>query len=1257
MERALEKHLEKIRRIRGKESYEKAWAAFTDLRNQYEDSFRNELAFYREGATIALQRSDWTETLSYFKDALEHFKLDDLCNSENRLPFIAYVEEHPGFLTGLANFLLGRQSLNNIAAWVRLYADANQRWIIDHWMKAAADLHDERHAGAYYVAAGVGRFVRGEMEEALAIWFRALKARPRFLKRIMNFCQRSGLLDMNRFHHRLKLIRLIIAADKRTEALSLLLAMGSESRDYALKILVELNNLFPEADGADITLVKFKLAVFLNDQEIFDRVMGQVCALPEDQLFDFKKTAMLQISDPHSKRRVLIDLVQSYINNQSWESAALLLKNLYGDDPHPDVIEQMEAVLERYPILPDLHYTVGKAKMADGDHDRALYHFTAVREVGEYQRPLARLLEDQLLQQYHPGYAALLYRIAPTDAHGASMVALWRVLESQESTADLLAELDQRRPKDPPSPFYLLAVILLMMREKKYRQVLPELKNFVLYYPELSCELVKPAEALCQNYQFDYRDLLRALDKVKPELKPARAWAALIKHFQEATERYFKQQSEAEEAKNRPAPVPPAGNAREEVRNTIMRHFQTGAWSAALNAMETWTKRHPEDLGPLFQLGDQFAQSPALKIFWLKAKLNLLLGKGLFGDAIKLGQQCINEPIFQSELPEIYQLVGNAYEGIGHLAEALRFFCLSSRQNRFWQTNRRRLGSLVFPENSHLLKEVLNLALLHEDQSVWEPLLQQWHQHKPQELELIIRAQTTFTEKVGTARAILDLAFWHLQTGDIDAVNQTLARIDLRDPEIREALIHITSLINLKFPQDPKPAFLLGRYYLVHSEVPRAVDTFRNLTAKVPNAAETVYQYLRGYLRKNPDSIDVVHLYGLLIRIALDYDFSVAAVKLLEEFSQKDKPRAESLAEGVYRVLMQKKKENREALYEFAKLLFLWGAHGRMLIACEQAEFGQHMAQDRLVWMQEAAKSLELRDEAKAGQARVYYEMHEFEKAFELLESLENDRAKMQVLDLYVQLAQRFPDRLDFWHDAGWISVREDLEQAAFFFRKIWETREAAPLFRLEAFALLRESGAEPPFHELETLFADNKALMYERLAEAYGKVRELELRHWLDAAGNRDAGSEAVPVPGKALDWLLHTGQHQRFEALLKHLNHAPENLRVWLESKYAFSLGDRLKAALHITDSKLPVALRQSFLHAAGLTPRAIALKPPGSRLPNFLRQSFIEAYGKPETIRALYSRLKVVNVANRPPVMGLGDEDDPANETLNFSADWNG
>ncbi|CAM2007985.1 tetratricopeptide repeat protein [Acanthopleuribacter pedis] len=1256
MERALEKHLEKIRRIRGKESYEKAWAAFKDLRANYEESYKNELAFYREGTTIALQRNDWTETLSYFKDALENFKLDDLCNSENRLPFIAYVEEHPGFLTGLANFLLSRQSLNNIAGWVRLYADANQRWIIDHWMKAAADLQDERHAGTYYVAAGVGRFVRGEMEEALSIWFRALKAQPRFLKRIMTFCQRSGLLDMTRFHHRLQIIRLIIAAGKRTEALSLLSAMGHESRDYALKILVEVNSLFPEADGADITLVKFKLAVFLNDSEIFDRVMGQVCALPEDELFDFKKVAMLQINDPESKRRVLIDLVKTYIDNQSWESAALLLKNLYSDDPHPDVIAQMEAVLERYPILPELHFIVGKAKMEDNNHDRALYHLTAVREVSEYRRPLTRLLEDQLSRKYHAGYATLLYRIAPTDSHGASMIALWRVLEDGEPADALLAELDQRRPKDPPSPFYLLAMIFLLLREKKYPAALPEVKNFLLQYPELSCELIQPAEDLCNHYVTDYRDLVRAIERVKPELKPARAWAALTNHFQEVTERHFKQQSEEEEKRKKP-PAPQASNAREEVRNTIQRHFQTNNWAAALNALETWTKRHPEDLAPLFTLGDQFAQSPTLKTYWLKAKLNLLLGKGMYSEAVKLGRQCINEPAFQSDLPEIYQLLGTAYEGFGHLAEALRFYCLSSRQNRFWQTNRRRLGELVFPDNAHLLKEVLNLALLHEDQTTWEPLLQEWHQHNPHELELIIRAQTTFMEKVGTARAILDLAFWHLQTGDIDSVNQTLARIDLRDPEIREALIHITSLINLKFPQDPKPAFLLGRYYLVHSEVPRAVDTFRNLTAKVPNAAETVYQYLRGYLRKNPDSIDVVHLYGLLIRIALDFDFSVAAVKLLEEFSHKDKPKAESLAEGVYRVLMLKKKENREALYEFAKLLFQWGAYGRMLLACEQAEFGRHMAQDRLQWMQTAAKNLEIRDEAKAGQARIYYEMHEFEKAFELLESLENDRAKMQVLDLYVLLAKRFPDRLDFWHDAGWISVREDLEQAAFFFRKIWETRDATPLFRLEAFALLRESGANPDFSELEALFADDKALMYDRLAEAYGKVRELELRHWLESTSNSDPNTEAVPVPGKALDWLLHTGQHLRFAALMKHLEHAPDNLRILLESKYLFSLGDRLKAALHITESQLPVSLRQSFLHAAGLTPRAIALKPPGTRLPNFLRQDFIESYGKPETIRALFSRLKVVNSANRPPVMNFGDEDDPANETLNFSTDWNG
>ncbi|CAM2067616.1 hypothetical protein SCOR_19695 [Sulfidibacter corallicola] len=1229
MERALEKNLEKIRKIRTRENAEKAWKAFAELLHEHE--LEPELELFREGIAIGLQRAAWTETLALFKTGLKTFKLYELCEGDNRPLFTKYVEEYPGFRTALADDLLNRQSLSNIAGWVNLYDEADQRWIIDLWEQAAESILDAPgRAGSLYVASGVGRFTRNELEEGLQLWEKALRLDPRFLKRIMAFCQRSGQLDMGQFTHRLKIIRLILAAGKHNEALSLLLALGNESRDYALKVLVAVDDLFPDPDQADVCLLKFKLAIFLNDEEIFDRVLGRLKSLKEDELFDFKKAAMLQMTEPDSKRRVLLELVDIYIGNQSWESAALLLKSLYAEDSHPDVIALMEEVLERYPILPELHWIVGRSKMDDGDHDLACFHFVAIKDVGEFERELLQLLEDRLVETYHAGYAELLWAMAPTDSQMAGMTALLVVMNMKEKEdPDLLAQLEKRRPKDPPSPFYLLALIHLNMRMERYEAVLPELTLFMETYPELSAELVQPAETLCTKYRADYRDLVKILDRVNTELRPQRAWGALQRHLQDATEQYIRQRSKHQNSLSGVGPeqaAPPVASPEQrqflEFQGKLSTHLESGNWPAAVALTEKWGGRHPDRLQQAFEIGDRYAESPASMAFWSKAKLSIYLRNGLHAEAIRLGQECINDSRFQGDLPEIYQSLGMAYEGIGHSAEALRFYCLSSRQNRFWQQNRARLGDMVFPGNSHLLKEVLNLALLHEDQSIWDPLLRKWHQHRPSELDMILKAQSTFCEKVGTERSLLDLAFWYLQAGNLDEVNKTLNRIDLRDPEIRDALIHIASLINLKFPEDPKPAFLLGRYYLVHKEVPRAVDTFRNLTSKVPNAAETVYQYLRGYLRKNPDSIDIVHLYGLLIRIALDYGFTVAAVKLLEEFSQKDREGAESLAEGVYRVLLQKKRDNLEALYEFAEMLRRWGAYNRMLIACEQAEFGTHMAQDRLRWLSEAAEDETYRDRALAAQAQIHYDLHDFEACLHCLEQLDDPLIKLKTLDLQEQLTKRFPDLMSFWHDAGWTAARVDAERAAYFFRKIWDHADSTRSMRLEAFAILRESGSGPSLSQLAELYGDNRRDMYTGLRAIYGRLRELELNRWLETEGD----GEPVPVPGRALEWLLHTGQQDLFASLLPRLDHAPENLRIWLESKYQLSLGDPLQAALHITESSLSSDLRQSFLHGAGLTARAIALKPPGTRLPHFLRQSYLDRYGKPETINALYSNLKV-------------------------------
>lgn len=93
--------------------------------------------------------------------------------------------------------------------------EGDRRWLLNNWAQVASEIQDPRLSAVWCVAAGVGHLVLEEWDAALDFFSRALEADARFLKKIMTLCQRAPDMDMRQLQHRLRLIRLVIAAGKK----------------------------------------------------------------------------------------------------------------------------------------------------------------------------------------------------------------------------------------------------------------------------------------------------------------------------------------------------------------------------------------------------------------------------------------------------------------------------------------------------------------------------------------------------------------------------------------------------------------------------------------------------------------------------------------------------------------------------------------------------------------------------------------------------------------------------------------------------------------------------------------------------------------------------------------------------------------------------------------------------------------------------------------------------------------------------------
>ena len=1213
----LEKQLDRIRKFRKKGQFQKARAVVEEALQA--NGMDPEIC--SEALSISLETDSWTETLNLCKSTLAKLPFGEVCGGQNREAFLRLVQDYSGFRTLLMDFLLTLPSFDGICGWLALSDEADQQWLIKSWLQAGEDAEDPQKAAGYRTAAGVGLFLHDDWETAWRLWIDALQEEPRLLKRIMTLCQSSGKLDLSQLNHRVKLIKLIAAGGKKNESLSLLLALGMESKKNALKVLIDLHDFnLGDHKNKEVITLRFNLALYLGDSEILGRVLADMTDLSENDLFLLKKQAILKLKNPDLRRSVLLDFVRVYIEKESWENAALQLDSLFDEGAHPDILALMEQVLERYPIMSQLRYTLGVHYLKLGAKDKALAHLGVIQQIQEYRDSIRAVLENHLAGAYDTAFAEMLLNLVNPGSHKAGLLALHLALHEGPNCEKYVKAWRAIPFQGKLGPFWLLALINACSAVKQYDRCGEYLLAFLADYPHLAAEALRPAEYLCTQHQADFTRIAKLIRGKKDRLEPLQAWADLAAQLEANTKAFLER---AAEAPSKPKPEP-----KEETRtqtteapaqdlNLKFRKFQrfltAGDWHAASEVAEETAVKFPEKAASVLAHLEKLDREQQQNQLWLKTALKILVRLERFAEGIELGQKALTNPKFQQDLPEIYQWLARAYDGNGRAAESLRFFCLSSRQSRFYKINREMLVNGVLPNHPHLLKEVLHLVLINEDTASWNSLMKAWFQYRPDDLLHLVKAQSTFSNTIGTPEAFLELAHWYLQAGQLEPINETLDLVDLMDPNLREKLEHLAELSAIKFPENPKPKFMLGRYFLLHGEEAKAVDSFRALSEQIPEAGTDVFRYLREYLKENHETCDKVLLYGLLIRIALQTEPS-RAIKLLDELSRLDRGSAETLINGVSRVVMEQK-QNLDLMFEFGSLLRNWGMMERLLELYEQVDFGSHLAQERLAWLAEIQAEETLKDRARVAKAEVLFAQREFDECAHTLAQLENPAHRRRALPLYDRLTVRFPDRMDLWRAAGWAAFPGQPDKAANFFEQIYENQKAEWLDRLEAFAVLSELGEKPDLEPLKKGHSDLDTI-FKELLEVHARIREIQLTYWQKAGGD---------PPIRALEWLLANGKFSHYQALRERCDPLDAREEALLDAKYHLAQNQAVQAAWRLSTAEVSLAVRQSFFYNAGLIERAILLKPPGTRLPNFLKQGFYRAQGEPRTILARYAQLK--------------------------------
>ena len=1242
------KVLDEIKQAREQEEFSRALTLVDDLLSKGTDTAE----VHAEGIGIATVTESWRQVLNRLLAGLAKHRLSMLCKDKNRVSFLRLVHEYSGFRNGLTDFFLNNARYDGFHDWIALSDKQAQQWLIKHWHKLAQEETKEDRSGRLLVATGIGLFVMGDGDGAVRQWSLAIGKDSSLLQKITQLYKASPRVDMRQPAHRLRLIQLIAASGKLKEAMTLLQALGLENERNAHYILKEMANILPvRVYERETALLRFNLAMGLSSPDPLYQVIGEWKEMSEEDIFFFKKQIRTRIQEKRPRMAALLEMVKLHVKREDWENAAALLEALHAEDVRPEIIALMEHVIDHYPILSNLNYLVGKFYLERGDGGKAANYLSVISDVKEYRNRLCPLLEDHLAKKHSVALARLLFSVLPPFSHKAALVALMLILRGEEDGETVLAQLETWNHRKTPSPFWYLAMIYGSIKRGDLVKVSELVPKLLLDYAGLAPEVLRVVEHLADGPPQDHDALVKFLHSFRNALEPVGAWS-LVRERLERQSKAFKSAGESSEKENQAAanetklaesPKTSTGErelntedlddtGEENPPKTEPPRLKPAASAQVTEALQAGkaapgsrkkTKADPPKVKNEANVRvvpetAREAGKPEAKPASSESSPQVpnLLKKQEWTKALEQAQAALEGHVGDADAPMLHQAVGLAQEGLGKQHEAMTSFCKASINPDLYQENRHRF--LDAKPSDPRFQDILHVVLEHKDRDTWTTLMRNWHKEDPGQLTALIRSQNKFTRRVDSPISWLDLALWYLEAGQVKDIDGILSAIDLSDEKIRASLIQVADLAAIKYPGDPKPKIVLGRYYLFHHEVSKAVNLFRDLVKHMPTTARPVFKLVRTYLRKDLSSVDTRYLYGLLIRFSLAHGSAHMAIRLLEEYGKQNREEAVSLVDGVLRVL--RRKQALEDIYHLARLMWQWGKHDRVLHIHDLGLLGSNMADERLNWLEEIASGTELRDHALLCMGQLYFDLADFQACRNRLGLIASHHFRRRSLKLYEKLMIRFPEDIDLWREAGWIAFSQNKHKAREIFWKIFKSERIENF--VEAFAVLQEMGEKADFKQLTSVIHDEDKLFSE-LQTIHEHIRELELSDWCDRGGQ---------VPIKSLEWLLFSGKLDRFRQLLPQLQKLPDNLRAVLEAKYQAAIGLPVAAAWCLAETDATCGEKQSYFFNADLIDQAVIWKKPGTRLANHISAAYHQRAQGPAFIAAKASQVNVLQAMHR-------------------------
>ncbi len=1224
MEKALSKQLERIRKVADKGAYEKALSAAEEALLQFPQS----VEVMREQLRATLHARPWSDVLHLLKRLMARQELSELLLTDSRTMLMHVFVDNAPFRGALLDYLLNIQAFGQIAYILKEIDDADRVRLIEGWSALSSEIQDEVVAISWMVATGLGAFVMNDYEVAWESWQNALKRDPRYLKKIMSICNREPEFDLTKLHNRLRVIRLIVAAGKRDESLNLLQVLGLESRENALGVLIEIPEILADSiQERDVCQLRFNLASQLEDQEVMGNVLADMLLLTEDELFSFQKQALVNLENRELKRYALTQISELYIKRGLWEPAAMLLESLHQEDEHPEVVALMEYVLDSYPILPHLHLTVANYQVRNGYKENALRHLTLIKQVSEFSSRIRTLLETTLIEKFDPDYGQFLFDILPQESAYAAVIALRLCVDCDQFEEGFYERLLVKAPQSERGPLWLLALAQCSRICGRREQAIDLLAELIDRYPELAPEVIQLAEQLSES-PGHLQALAKAITEHKDELEPRDLWVIVKKQCERAFPAIETQP--VAEKPDRDTTVTDAKADKSDKSpfskglNDITAFVADGEFQAAAQLAERLAEKFPDRFRIVLACLDRFRENEGQQLLWDKCRLNILIRAEAYDEAAEFGKSILHGPVPQKQLAAVQQLVAFAHEGRGEDGEALKFFCLSSKNQRFYAANRSHIIRLLFPKHQEMIQEVLHVIMLHKDSEAWQQVMADWSRNESGATDEMMRWQMRFAQHTRDPHALIDVAKWAFEEGRKKEAHQALGQLSLKQDGIENALLSLVEVAKNKHPKDAHSGFLLGRHYLVRNEVAKSVSAFRDLVARVPESAPKIYDYLHKFIEVHPEHDGNLRLYGLLIRVGLDVGYYKACVEALATFGEKDRVGALTLSDGISRVLLDQS-TNAESLILLMEVFSSWREHNRVVDLAMRGDFARVGLDQRVSLLQKAAEASDLEDSVQLALARLFFSVQEFDRCRASLGLIQDDDIRGQALDIYDKLVERFPHDLALVREAGWASwLNGRYDEAVRHFSLL--VSENDPTAAIEAFAILSERDVPVSLSELleNTGLKRNDALI--QVNSIHGRIQEMDLLRWERSGG---------PIPYDAMEWLLANGDIQRFAHLFDKMRSFVDRQRgERLHALYLCAQGRPYFGAMRLAQGANDTDLKRSMLASCGLHETALLIRDETRITPLWLKRSFLAQYGSPKRIvlRAQHARAARVDYAAR-------------------------